>query len=125
MMQHRFSLKKRIRSFGYALNGLKILVREEHNAWIHLFVAFCVLVAGLVLQISALEWISVVFAIGFVLALEAINTSIENLSDFVAPDKHDLIKKTKDVSAAGVLIAAICAVVIGLIVFIPAICSLF
>jgi len=125
MKQQRFSIKRRIRSFGYALNGLRILIREEHNASIHLFVSVCVVIAGVVLNISAMEWIAVVFAIGLVFSLEAMNSSIENLADFVSAEKHNWIKKIKDLSAAGVLIGAIAAVVIGLIVFIPKILGLF
>jgi len=125
MKQQRFSIKRRIRSFGYALNGLRILIREEHNARIHLFVSVCVVIAGVVLNISAMEWIAVVFAIGLVFSLEAMNSSIENLADFVSAEKHNWIKKIKDLSAAGVLIGAIAAVVIGLIVFIPKILGLF
>jgi diacylglycerol kinase (ATP) len=125
MKQQNFSIKKRIRSFGYALNGLKILVREEHNARIHLFATICVVVAGIALKISETEWIAVVFAIGLVIALEAINSSIENIADFVSPEKHNWIKKIKDLSAAGVLIGSIAAAVVGFIIFIPKILSLF
>lgn len=125
MKQQGFSVKKRIRSFGYALNGLKTLVREEPNAKIHLFVTVFVVIAGVVFQVSVIEWIAIVFAVGFVIALEAINTSIENISDFISPEKHNWIKKIKDVSAAGVLVAAITAVIVGFIVFIPKIWDLF
>jgi len=125
MKRQKFSIRKRIRSFQYAFNGLKILFCEEHNARIHLFVAVCVLVAGIILKISAIEWMAVVFAIGLVISLESINSSIENLADFVSPEKHNWIKKIKDLSAAGVLVAAIAAAIVGLIVFIPRILCLF
>jgi len=125
MKQQRFSIKKRIRSFGYALNGMKILFREEHNARIHLFISICVIIAGVLLNISAMEWIAVVFAIGLVFSLEIMNSSIENMADFVSAEKHNWIKKIKDLAAAGVLIGAIAAVVIGLIVFVPKIWGLF
>jgi len=125
MKQQKFSIKKRIRSFGYALNGLKILVREEHNARIHLFAAVCVLIAGIVFHISSFEWILIVFAIGLVIAFEAINSAIENLADFVSPEKHKWIKKIKDLSAAGVLIVAIVAAIVGMIIFIPKFLELF
>ena len=125
MKRQNFSIRKRIRSFRYAFNGLRILFCEEHNARIHLFAAVCVLVAGVILKISAVEWMAVVFAIGLVISLEAINSSIENLADFVSPEKHNWIKKIKDLSAAGVLVAAIAAAIVGLIVFIPKILCLF
>ena len=125
MKQFSFTIRKRIRSFSYAIDGMKVLFREEPNARIHLFVTFCVIVAGGLLQISAIEWVAVFFAIGLVLSLEAMNTCIENLADFVSPEKHVWIKKIKDLSAAGVLMGAISAVIIGLIVFVPKIIALF
>jgi len=119
MKQERFSIQTRLTSFGYAFNGLKILIKEEHNSRIHIMAVTCVLIAGFFFKLSALEWIAIVFAIGLVMALELFNSAIENLSDFVSPDRHDQIKKIKDLSAAGVLIGAITAVIIGLIVFVP------
>ncbi|MEA4840166.1 MAG: diacylglycerol kinase family protein [Bacteroidales bacterium] len=125
-MKHKsVDIRKRIRSFSYAIDGMKVMFHEEPNAKIHLFVTFCVIIAGVFFQISAIEWVAVVFAIGLVLSLEAINTSIENLADFVSPEKHVWIKKIKDLSAAGVLMGAISAVIIGLIVFVPKIIALF
>ncbi len=114
-----FSISKRVKSFSYAFNGLKILFQEEHNARIHLVAAFCVLVVGFVFKISNMEWIAVIFAIGLVFVLETINSVIENLADFISPEKNESIKKVKDLSAAAVLIGAITAAVVGLIVFIP------
>ncbi len=66
-----------------------------------------------------MEWIAIVFAIGFVFVVEVINTVIENITDFISPDENFSIKKIKDMSAGAVLISAIIAVVIGLIVFLP------
>jgi diacylglycerol kinase len=117
-------MKKRIKSFKYAFNGLRILFREESNAWIHLCIAFCVLIAGFVLQISKGEWIVIIFCIGFVFALELVNTAIENIADFVSKDYHVLIKKAKDLSAGAVLIGAIVSAVVGFIIFVPRIIGL-
>lgn len=125
MKQHKFSIIKRLISFKYAFNGLKILVKEEHNARIHLFAVICVLVAGFVFKISINEWLAIVFAGGFVIALESINSSIENIADFISPEKHDKIKKIKDLSAAAVLVGAITALIVGLIVFTPKIFDLY
>jgi len=119
MQYQKFSIKKRLASFKYAFNGLKILVLEEHNARIHLAAAICVILLGLFFNISALEWIAVSLVIGFVIACEAINSAIENLADFVSPEKNEFIKKAKDLSAAGVLVSAITAVIIGFLIFLP------
>jgi diacylglycerol kinase len=124
MKNERFSIKKRIKSFGYAFNGLRIVVKEEHNARIHLFATICVIAAGILFQISIIEWIAIAFAIGFVFSMEIINSAIENIADFISPEKHYMIKKIKDLSAAGVLISAIIALAVGIVVFIPKIIGL-
>lgn len=119
-MKHRkFSLSNRLKSFSYAFNGLKILIKEEHNARIHMFATIVVVMAGFVFKISVNEWFAVLFAIGFVMTVEIINTAIENMADIVSPEKDKRIKKIKDLSAAAVLISALTALVIGLIIFIP------
>jgi diacylglycerol kinase len=115
----KFSLKERLAGFHYAFNGLKILVKEEHNARIHLLIACCVMVAGVVFKISASEWIAVIFCIGAVIALELINSAIENTADLISREKNEKIKKIKDLSAGAVLVAAIASVAIGLIIFLP------
>jgi len=124
MKQYRFSILKRFKSFVYAFSGLKILFKEEHNSRVQLFVALCVLIAGFVFSISAYEWIALIFCIGFVLALETINSVLENISDFVSPQNNETIKKVKDLSAAAVLLGAITTLIIGLIIFVPKIFQL-
>ena len=119
MKNQKFSIRERLKSFGFAFNGLKILVREEHNARIHLFAVVCVIIAGVFVKISVSDWIAVVFAFGFVIVMEIVNSAIEGIADFVSPEKHEMIKKIKDLSAAAVLIAAITAFIIGLIIFVP------
>lgn len=119
MKNDGFTLKKRLRSFRYAFSGIYQLVRYEHNAWIHLFCMFCSIVAGILLDISTMEWIVVIAAIAAVLAAEAINSAIEQLADVVSPEYHAGIKRTKDLAAAAVLIIAIAAATVGGIIFLP------
>ena len=114
-----FSTSKRFGSFIYAFNGLRVLVREEHNSWIHLAAAIVAIVLGVVCHISTYEWIAIVFSIGLVIALEIVNSALENLADFVSPERHDSIKKIKDLAAAAVLIGAITALAVGLLIFLP------
>lgn len=125
MKHQRFSIQKRLKSFTYAFNGLRIMLKEEHNARIHMIVAIVVIVAGFFFEISTHEWISLVFAIGFVTSLEIVNSSIENIADFISPERDEKIKKIKDLAAAGVLLSAIAAMIIGLIIFTPKIIVLF
>ena len=119
MKNDGFTLRKRLKSFKLAFNGIKLLITREHNAWIHCFAAVCAIIAGFVFGISTTEWIAVIFAIGTVLAAEAVNSSIEAISDLVSPRYNEAIKRTKDLAAGAVLILAIAAATVGLIIFVP------
>jgi len=112
-------LTGRCNSFAYAFNGLGILIKGELNAIIHLVAAIAVIIAGIFFHIEIYQWAMVVFAIGFVFAMELINTAIERMADFVSPEKKQAIKIIKDLSAAAVLVSAITALVVGLIIFVP------
>lgn len=125
MKNDGFTFRKRIKSFQYAFNGIKLLITKEHNAWIHCFAAICVLIAGALLGLSRMEWVTVVIVIGAVLAAEAVNSSIEALADLVSPEYNEAIKRTKDLAAGAVLLMAIAAAIVGLIIFIPKIMDLF
>jgi len=115
----RFSLAARCRSFRYAANGIVVLFRTQHNAWIHAAATVAVVIAGWRLGISAGDWRWLVSAIALVLAAEAFNTAIEHVCDLVSPDYHALVEKAKDVAAGAVLICAIGAALIGMLTFWP------
>ena len=125
MKNDGFTFRKRLRSFRYAFNGIRLLVTKEHNAWIHCFAAVCVIAAGFLLDISQLEWIAVVIVIGAVLAAEAVNSALETLADFVSPEYSEAIKRTKDLAAGAVLLMAIAAAIVGGIIFFPKLAALF
>jgi diacylglycerol kinase len=124
MDTNRFSIKRRLKSFRYAFSGLRVLVREEHNARIHLFATVCVIVMGVAFRISCIEWVAVSLAIGLVFGMEAVNSAVENICDFVCPERDARIKKIKDLAAAAVLLSAIAALAVGLFIFIPKIMSI-
>lgn len=119
MKNSGFTFHKRLASFRYAFNGIRLLIQKEHNAWIHCFAAICVIGAGIFLGLSSMEWIAVSIVIGAVLAAEAINSAIEALADLVSPEYNAAIKKTKDLAAGAVLITAIAAAIVGFIIFLP------
>jgi diacylglycerol kinase len=121
----KFSIQARLKSFSFAIEGLKTFFIQEHNARIHFLAALFAILLGLLLGISKLEWIGILFAIAFVLCTEVINTAIEGIANFISPEIHLAIKNIKDLAAAAVLIAAICAAIVGGIIFLPKIYSLF
>jgi Diacylglycerol kinase len=119
-------IKDRIQSFKYAFSGLRTLLAETPNARIYLMVSVVAVILGCMLHISKEEWLAVIIVIGVVFAMEAINTSLEILSDYACKKEiHPSIKRVKDLAAAGVLVAAVVALAVGIIVFLPKIIILF
>jgi len=110
---------KKSERFFNAFRGLYVFGKTTRNLYIHLTVAVVVVVFGFYFKVSSLEWIALVFAIGFVLVTEALNTAIEIDIDLTSPDYHPFARDTKDVAAAAVLLSVFTAIVIGLIVFLP------
>lgn len=119
MKPKEFSLIKRAQSFTHASRGVSIFLKSTHNAWIHVAVFVIVLILGFLLEVSRFEWIALIFAGGLVFVTEAFNTAIEIDIDLTSPNYHPYARDTKDVAAGAVLIAAIVAVIVGCLVFVP------
>lgn len=120
-----FSISKRLASFKHAIDGIKVLIKEEHNARIHLLACIVVIILGFLVTISLYEWLILLLTIAMIFTLETINAAIENLCDFIHIEEHQKIKKIKDLSSGAVLIAAIIAILIGGIIFLPKLVCFF
>lgn len=114
-----FSFKERLNSFRYAFKGIWLALGAEHNFIIHLLAALFVILIGFYFNVSKQDWLWLTIAIALVLITEMINTAIERLVDLVEPNQNPLAGKIKDMAAAAVLIAAMTAVIIGLIILLP------
>lgn len=121
----KFSWKKRGKAFVYAWQGMKALVRYEHNARIHLVAALAAVIAGFVLCISPIEWCVIVVCIASVIAAEALNSAVEALADKVSPGRDPLIGRAKDLGATAVTLLALASLTVGLIIFVPKVVTLF
>jgi diacylglycerol kinase len=115
----KFSWRERGNSFGYAWQGLKALLRTEHNAHIHLVLTIVVMVLGFLLHISRLEFIILIIVMAMVWVTEILNTALEKTMDFISTEKHPQIKLVKDLAAAAVLLTAVAAFIVGCLIFIP------
>lgn len=111
------------KSFGYALEGIFAGIKKERNLKIHCIAMIVVSIAGVILKISAMKWCICFLLFALILSLELINTAVEAVVDLVTEEKKPLAKLAKDTAAGAVLIAAIMAVIIGGILFIPEIMS--
>ena len=121
-MSLRHSIPK---SFSYAFQGLKRAITEEPNFRIHVVLGTSACLLALALGFSPLEWLILTVTIFFVLVLELINTSLENIVDLVSPEIQGEAKIAKDVSASAVFLSAIFSILVGLALFLPKIMALF
>ncbi|MEL6670843.1 MAG: diacylglycerol kinase family protein [Bacteroidota bacterium] len=117
--------KGRLRSFGYAFQGIGILFKSQVNAKIHLLAIILIVALGFYLGLTAAEWCWIVLCMGFVLCMEAINTALEFLVDLVSPERNPLAGKVKDVAAGAVLLSVIFAAVVWGIIFLPKLLALW
>ncbi len=112
-------IQSRIASFRYAFQGWHYVLRTQRNAWIHSFIATAVFIVGLWLRLSPKDWAIIVLTAAFVFTAEFINTAIEAVVDLASPEHHELAKVAKDVAAGAVLVAALAAILIGLLILGP------
>jgi diacylglycerol kinase len=110
---------KLLQAFRHAARGILMFFRFERNGAIQLIIAVVVLMAGVFLKISLIDWIHVVMCVGAVFAAEMLNTAVEKLCDMVHPGEDDRVKDIKDLAAGAVLVTAIASAAIGGMIFIP------
>ena len=120
----RFSLSGRIRSFRHAVHGIILMLKSQHNAWIHATASVIILLVAGLFRISPHEWCWLVIAIMAVWSAEALNTALEFLANVASPEFHPLVAKAKDVAAGAVLISAAGSVIIAVLVLGPYIFNL-
>jgi diacylglycerol kinase (ATP) len=124
-LAERINLGARVRSFGYALRGLSVVLRTQHNAWIHVAATLTSVALGLWLGVDASDWAILGIAIAGVWIAESMNTALERLADAAVPKLHPLVRDAKDAAAGAVLVAALLAVLLGLIVLGPPLLAAF
>lgn len=108
-----------VKSFRFAFEGMRTAIAKGRNFRIQIFLALSASVLGLILKISAPEWLDLTLIIALVLILELLNTAIESIIDIVSPEIAPKAKIAKDVAAAAVLIASIAAIIVGVFLFLP------
>jgi diacylglycerol kinase (ATP) len=110
--------RARLSSFGYALRGIRSLVSQEPNARLHAVATVAVIILGFIRNITRAEWLALVVVIALVWITEALNTCVEMLCDLWCKGEFNpQVKIIKDIAAAAVIIAATCAAITGLIIF--------
>ncbi len=109
----------RLKSVTYAYKGAIKLITTEHSVMVQFSLGILMTIAGFYFGISKTEWLFQTLAIGLVLSIEGLNTAIEKIADFIHPNYHERIGFIKDIAAGAVFMAAMTAIAIGLIIYIP------
>lgn len=110
---------KRILGFKYAFRGAWMLLKNEASIQVQIGISILMTIAGFYFELTTTEWIFQCLSIGLVLSIEGLNTAAEEIANFVHPDFHNKIGYIKDVAAGAVFFAAITAIVVGCIIYIP------
>ncbi|HLF29290.1 MAG TPA: diacylglycerol kinase family protein [Anaerolineae bacterium] len=106
-------------SFRFAFEGMRYIFRTQPNAWIHAAISLVVIAAGFWVGLSRIEWAILVVTMAVVWVAEFVNTAVEAVVDLATIERHPLAKIAKDAAAGGVLVAAILAVIVGLLILGP------
>jgi diacylglycerol kinase len=111
-------MRNLLMAFVYAFAGIRFTLRQR-NPRIQLFVGAAVIALAAWLRVSQIEWAMLILCIGFVIAAETINSAAEAMVNLLSPEIRPAAKIAKDTAAGAVLIAAVTAIVVGLLILGP------
>lgn len=114
-----FTVAARIKSFRYALAGVGFMLKTQHNAWLHGLATLLVIALALYCNVSVSDWRWLTVAMAMVWVAETLNTAVEYMCDMVSPGYSEAVKHAKDISAGGVFISAVAALLVGTLTFWP------
>jgi diacylglycerol kinase (ATP) len=125
-----FTIVGRLRSLRHAAVGFWFVMRSQHNAWLHAAATVAALVLAVTLHFrvrpfTVSEWADLVIVIVMVWVAETFNTGLEVLAEAITQERHPILKVAKDIAAAAVLLAALGAIIVGAILFVPPFIELF
>ena len=119
VVPQRFTFAARFKSFSYAITGIGFMLKTQHNAWLHAVATLLVIALALYCDVSESDWRWLIVSMAMVWVAETLNTAVEYVCDVVSPGYSEAVKHAKDISAGGVLIAAVAALLVGVLTFWP------
>ena len=109
----------RLKSVSFAIKGAIKLITTEHSVMVQFSIGILMTIAGFYFKITQTEWLFQTLAIGLVMSIEGLNTAVEKTADFIHPNYHERIGFIKDIAAGAVFFAALTAIAIGTIIYLP------
>jgi diacylglycerol kinase (ATP) len=119
IVKQALSPSQRLKSLGYAIEGITTLIKTQPNAQLHCLATAIVVLAGVLTGITNNQWLAIIIVMAMVWSSEAFNSALEVLCNKVEPNNDRQIKVVKDIAAGAVLLTSIAAAVIGGLVFFP------
>ncbi len=112
-------IEDRIYSLQYAFKGLVHLLKTENAIKVHVFNLIILTITGVLFQLSVIEWMFQYVAFGLVISVEALNTCLEKIADYIQPNFDKKIGLIKDISAGAVLLSGIFGATVVGFIYIP------
>lgn len=104
-------------SFNYAIEGLKHALKSQRNIRIHFTAGAVVIFFGIILNLTAVEFMLLLGAVTMVIVAEMFNTALEVAVDIFTKEFHHMAKVAKDIAAGCVFVTAVYAAIVGYLVF--------
>lgn len=101
------------------LRGIAYTFKTENNFKREIIIGLLVIICGLILKLTIIEWIIIILLINTVLVSELINTALERTVDLYTKEYNEIAKAIKDAASASVFITSIASAIIGLLIFVP------
>ena len=109
--------KSIVKSFYFAFQGIRDVIKRERNFRIHIVAVYYVSLFAILYKLTNVEYAILFLTYFIVLALEIVNTAVEAVIDLNIYEKNEYARLAKDAAAAGVLIAAVCSVIVAVFLF--------
>ena len=109
--------RSRLSGFKYAQEGILHSFRTQLHMRLHFIMLVLVLLAGLLFDMPPRDMIVLLFSATLVIVSEMFNTAIEILVNMVTEQYSPAAKVVKDIAAGAVLVAAMNALIAGVLIF--------
>ena len=105
--------------FVDAFHGAWLGVRGQGSFGVHAVAALGVVLAAWAFDLGAWQWVALLICITIVMTAEMFNSALEHLARAVDPSFNPHLRAALDIASAAVLLAAIGAISVATVIFLP------
>ncbi len=98
---------KLVKSTKYSIEGLVYAYSNEQSLYRHGFATILVIIIGLFLDLTFMNWVVMMLASAILLSIELLNTAVEAVVDLVTDEFHPNAKIAKDCGSAASFVASV------------------